>query len=666
MSNQLEPVVGRIVGENTDYVRALNDSERRTASMTTATQGHFDRLGAGITKMAKVAAVGLAGLAVGAVALVKKSVDAAEESRKVAAQTEAVIKSTGGVANVSADQVGRYADKLAALTGIDDEVVAGTENMLLTFTNVRNGVGANNDIFNQATKTALDMSVALGTDSKDAALQLGKALNDPIKGVTALQRVGVTFTAQQKEQIKTLVDSGRTMDAQKVILRELATEFGGSAEAAASPMARLKVVVGNLEEELGGRLLPVIGKVAGFLADKLPGALDAAGRGFQFLIAGFKDPAAAQGPESFLDVLFNLGAGVRKLVDQFKAWWPAIKETVLDAVEAIVGWVKANWPEIRKTITDTMKTVQSVIKGVIDIVTVIWRNFGDQITDYTANAFHAAMDIIQGALTVIRGIILAVTSLIKGDWSGVWEGIKQIFAGAWQAIQGLVDQAMNYMRTTMSIGMETVSGIFSGAWDGIKGAMAGAMGWILDTFLGFVERFLDLAAHAFGWIPGIGPKLRQAADWVATFRDEVNEYIAGIQGEFVVTADTRQAWAELEALASYARNINSIELQTEPGGGTTGGNQRFARGMEMGPVQGRMGEAVPIIAHAGEWVLTPEQLAALRRNGGGGGYAAMGGGITIIINTATGDIPDETIRKIRSQLFELGNDVPGGQIIPAA
>jgi hypothetical protein len=63
-----------------------------------------------------------------------------------------------------------------------------------------------------------DMSVALGQDMSSSAIQLGKALNDPIKGVSALQRVGVSFTASQKEQIKTLVQSGRTMDAQKLIL----------------------------------------------------------------------------------------------------------------------------------------------------------------------------------------------------------------------------------------------------------------------------------------------------------------------------------------------------------------------------------------------------------------------------------------------------------------
>jgi phage-related minor tail protein len=63
-----------------------------------------------------------------------------------------------------------------------------------------------------------DMSVALGTDASGSAIQLGKALNDPIKGVAALQKVGVSFTESQKEQIKTLVETGDTLGAQKIIL----------------------------------------------------------------------------------------------------------------------------------------------------------------------------------------------------------------------------------------------------------------------------------------------------------------------------------------------------------------------------------------------------------------------------------------------------------------
>jgi hypothetical protein len=208
-----------------------------------------------------------------AVEVFKGFIDDARESAKISRITENVIRSTGGAAHVTADQVGDLATALSNKTGQDDEAIQSGANMLLTFTNIRNEVGKGNDIFNQAAGAAEDMAAAMNngevtTDGmKTASIQLGKALNDPIKGVTALQKVGVTFTAQQKAQIRTLVESGRTMDAQKIILAELNKEFGGTAKAAADPMQRLSVIMGNLGEQVGGALLPAMNDFADFMAN---------------------------------------------------------------------------------------------------------------------------------------------------------------------------------------------------------------------------------------------------------------------------------------------------------------------------------------------------------------------------------------------------------------
>lgn len=184
------------------------------------------------------------------------------DAEKANAQTAAAIKSTGGAARVSVNDVAALSDSLERMSGVEAENIQAGANMLLTFTNIKNGVGAGNDVFNQATKTALDMSVALGTDAKNSAMQLGKALNDPITGVSALQRVGVTFTDSQKEQIKTLVESGKTMEAQKIILNELGKEFGGSAKAAGETMAgslkKLENGFGALTESIMQGAVPMI------------------------------------------------------------------------------------------------------------------------------------------------------------------------------------------------------------------------------------------------------------------------------------------------------------------------------------------------------------------------------------------------------------------------
>lgn len=238
---------------------------------------------------------GVAGALVGLGAAVKVGVGEFMEAQKVTAQTNAVLKSTGAVANVTTGEVQKLSASLLKKSGVDDEAIQSGQNMLLTFTKIRNETGKGNDVFNQATKATLNLSVAMGKDMQGSALLLGKALNDPIKGMASLGRAGVQFTEEQKDTIKALIEGataaralstvidekltpaqyksalemekqgmgieaiakklnveftpaqmraaqelqrgGETMKAQKIILKELETQFGGSAEAAGKTLA---------------------------------------------------------------------------------------------------------------------------------------------------------------------------------------------------------------------------------------------------------------------------------------------------------------------------------------------------------------------------------------------------------------------------------------------
>lgn len=240
---------------------------------------------------------------------------AAEESAKIGRETERVIKTTGAAAWTSADQVADYAEELSNVTGVDDELIQSGENLLLTFTRIQNKVGEGNDVFDRATAAALDMSTVLGTDMSGAAIQVGKALNDPIKGLTALSRAGVSFTAQQKEQIRTLTEAGDVLGAQKIILQELEKEFGGAAAAAATPFDKLRVQLGNLQEDLGSALIP---------------AVSAAATAVQGLVSGFSAlPGPAQGAIVGIAAVGAAGAGVvtivAKIADTFGPAFSAAK-----------------------------------------------------------------------------------------------------------------------------------------------------------------------------------------------------------------------------------------------------------------------------------------------------------------------------------------------------
>ena len=138
----------------------------------------------------------------------------------------------------------------------DEDILKSITANLLTFGNV---VGP---VFERAQQAALDLSARLGQDLQSSTIQLGKALNDPIKGITALQRVGVAFSSAQKEQIKGFVAANQVMKAQGIILDELGKEFGGQAEAIANTtQGKLKQAAnafGDAMEKIGGVIAPTL------------------------------------------------------------------------------------------------------------------------------------------------------------------------------------------------------------------------------------------------------------------------------------------------------------------------------------------------------------------------------------------------------------------------
>jgi uncharacterized coiled-coil protein SlyX len=148
------------------------------------------------------------------------------KQEKAVAQLNAALKSTQHAAGLTSKELQTLAGDLQKVTTFGDEATIEMEALLLTFKNIKG------DNFKTATLAVLDMAVAMKMDLKSAALMAGKALNDPIAGLSAMGRAGITFSDSQKDLIKNLVKTGEVAEAQRMILTELESQFGGSAKAA--------------------------------------------------------------------------------------------------------------------------------------------------------------------------------------------------------------------------------------------------------------------------------------------------------------------------------------------------------------------------------------------------------------------------------------------------
>lgn len=217
------------------------------------------------------------GLGLGGVRIFGDIISEAQEAVKVTKITEQLIRSTGGAAQLTAGKVGDLAERMSDYAAVDDEVIQSGENVLLTFRKVRNEIGEGNDIFSRATKASLDLSTVVGSDLNGSMLKLGKALQDPLTGITALGRAGVQFSVDQKAQIKAFVENNDLLSAQKAILNEVEKQVGGAAGANKTALDELSVSFKNLEEAAGTAAAPALNAFANFATSDAIPAIEATG-----------------------------------------------------------------------------------------------------------------------------------------------------------------------------------------------------------------------------------------------------------------------------------------------------------------------------------------------------------------------------------------------------
>lgn len=472
-------------------VRAnTNDAEKDIGTFGSKVAGGF-------RKAMVPATVALGALGVAA----KIGFDELKEGQAVSAQTAAVLKSTGGVANVTADHVDRLAGALLKKSGVDDEVIKSGENMLLTFTNIRNEAGKGNDVFDQTTKLMLDMSVALGQDTKSSALQLGKALNDPIKGITALQRVGVSFTQEQRDQIKTLVQHGKTMQAQKLILHELNREFGGSAAAAgktfSGQMNIAKETAKNFAAELIQGALPTLMSLAGFLARAtsfaeqhqtavkiLIGVVGGLSAGIVAVNIGMKLYSAAS---VVVRAATTAWTAAQWLLNAALAGNPiGIVVLALVALGAAIAVAWAKSETFRRIVTGAWNAIKTATMVTLGFIKDHWR------------------EALTALATIIGGPILGIVTLIATHWGTV----KRVTVGTWNDIRDAVSGAVGDVKSAVSRVFNALDGIVSGAGHAIGkavGVIKGAFDPIISV-LHDIEHAAQTAADAIGRVVGAADK----------------------------------------------------------------------------------------------------------------------------------------------------------------
>jgi len=491
--------------------------------------------------------VGVAGLAAGAtralgnavrgmVRFMGDSITKAGEQEKVLKQLETVLASTGGAAGLTKKELVEMASGLQDVTTFGDEAILQGQNLLLTFTNI------GRDVFPQATETMLDMSVALGQDMKSSAIQLGKALNDPILGVTALRRVGVNFSQAQADMIKKMVESGDVMGAQKFILQELQTEFGGTARAAGETfpgqLQSLDNAFGDLKETIGGTITENQSLREGI--SDLKGKIKELSESEDFklwldvVIGGFIDAVElvgkfAAGVKDLTEKVFKLDKKDRELAEAQEKLNASL-ERAKEAGHDLAGKYKVVAEETEETkdkhkaLTETISTTKTKIES---LDASLLKITGDFVAGkYTVSEYHQAIEDLKDGtarfkayldtfdLSEMEGEIESALAVIESEGSAIGSVFDDIGVHIFDAQGNLVD----FGETSETVSQETES-IWSETADGLKTKWSSMFGdWVKSgdifkgDFKGLMDGILSIASDTFG---------QMASKFMTMFIDEI-------------------------------------------------------------------------------------------------------------------------------------------------
>ncbi len=483
------------------YTSALDRAESHTGSVASSIGNKLGSMGHAVTSLGATAAKLTFGVAVaGAAALTGAlgySVNAAMEAAQVHTQLVQVLESTGGASGMTVDALDALANSLAAVTPVEDDAISAGEAMLLTFTNIGSAV------FPQATETLLDMATAMNSGAtpsaeqlKAQAIQLGKALNDPVAGLSALQRVGVSFTEAQKAQIAAMVEAGNVAGAQAVILQELQKEFGGSARAAGETLPGqltiLKNSLGNVAETIGGVLLPGLTSLAGGLVAALNGpAVQAAVAGLSLILGDLAQGDVRLALEDFAYSIYELfGVDISgalasaqaafqqisdfiaiNVVPVFTQIAGAVQEFVAQHAEGLKGAliaigallagavIAAGVLAIAGAIAALANPI-TLIVGVVALLGMAWTENWGGIQEKTQAVLNFLQPYISGAITFIQTTITSIMSAVSDFWIANGDSILASAQAAWATIQEIV----NFAVTNIQAIIQTIMVLVAGFW----------------------------------------------------------------------------------------------------------------------------------------------------------------------------------------------------------
>lgn len=526
---------------STIAVKILGDSKGANKAVD-STMSKMDKFKSGMKKASVVAG----GVLTASGALAKGLVEQGRAARDTNGKIETLTERLGTYGNDHqkvADRIINNAESMSKNTGIDDQAIKSAQTMLLGFDGLAESAGEAGGMFDRVTNAAVDMEGAglapVGKASKD----LARSLQEPDKGLRRLERSGVSFTDQQKEQIESMVESGDKAGAQAAIMEKVEKTVKGAGEANADAADKSKAKWSLLKDELGQKLLPAYDK----------------------LMDGMQDLTKFASKHS--DAIIGIGAAIAGLATAVLVVQGAIVtyNAVVKTVQAVTkAWTAVQWLLNAAMSANPIALVVIAIAALVAGIIYAWNNVDgfkeavvaawEWIKETTEKVFSAVVDFIGDAIDNIAEFFTetlpaAVQTVL--DWLGNnWPLVVSIITGPIGALVVAVITHWDEIRN------KTVE-IFTAVMDWIKDTWDSIKTWLTDKVKSIatavVRGFTDMKTKGTN-------KINQLKDGVTSKFSALVSFVKSVPNKIVtpvVNGFTRMNTKATNAVNSFKNSVKN-------------------------------------------------------------------------------------------------------------
>lgn len=415
--------------------------------------------------------------------------NAAEESEVATRRLNQVYKSMGETTGKAAKASAEYASKLQFQIGVEDEAIMAVQAKLATFEKVIKNQTGSSEIYERATKAAFDMQAAGFGEGAQNAVQLGKALQDPIKGINALRKSGISFSEGEKAKIKLLVETGRSFEAQQMIMKAIEKQVGGVAAATVTETQKMKIGFGELAETVGKRLAPNINLAitrVGEIVQKFDAFIQA-------------NPKLIDGVAQFTIGLLAFGATIKVVTTAVK---------IFNAISALNPWV-------------------ALAAGLVAVSYLIYKNWG-AISEWFKNLWARIKSMFATAVNFLKVVIMNFTPI--GWFVKLWKPLSGLFSAVWGLVKAVFGAAIGALKYTLlnftPLGLiykhwSSITTFFYNIWESVKKPFLGILRFVFNLGKMFYNAGANIITSI---INGITSKVTELTNKVENVAKKIRDY----------------------------------------------------------------------------------------------------------------------------------------------